>query len=367
MAQPIKGYYGQPTYGAQEAQLEAKNLNIRMITLYNYASKSPLDNPVRYTPWEEANSANILNWSAVGYFFGKGLHKYLDVPIGLISSARGGSTVQAWMSKEMLAQYEEVDISDVEFTDTTNQRVPTVFYNGMINPLIPYTIKGVLWYQGESNRDDPEQYKKLFPAMVEDWRQRWRQADLPVYFVQIAPFNYGGNEAYEVHNNSAFMREAQFECVNLISNSGIAIALDLGAKDCIHPPRKKEVGQRLLLLALNKTYGFESLACESPIFDSMDKKAGGLHLKFKNAKNGIYAKGELQGFEIAGEDRVFYPAKAWFEGWGKLGVKSDEVENPVAVRYGWNNWVMGNLYDSSMLPVSSFRSDNWENATRALH
>ena len=162
------------------------------------------------------------------------------------------------------------------------------------------------------------------------------------------------------------MREAQLECAGIIPNSGIAITLDVGDRECIHPPRKKEVAERLLLHALNKTYGFVGLPCESPTFESIEERSGGLLINFRHGRNGIHTMGALSHFEIAGEDRVFFPAEAKFDGWGKVLVKSDRVAQPVAVRYGWDNWVDGNLYDTNLLPVSSFRSDDWEDATRAI-
>jgi len=166
--------------------------------------------------------------------------------------------------------------------------------------------------------------------------------------------------------NSAFMREAQLQCLYLIPNSGIVITLDIGDAHLIHPPKKKEVAERLVLNALNKAYGYKNVDCESPIYDSHKIKDGSIILKFKNAKVGLYSYGELKGFEIAGKDRVFYPAIA------KIGndkkrreviVKSDKVPNPVAVRYAWRNWVVGTLYGNNLLPASSFRTDNWDDAT----
>jgi len=235
----------------------------------------------------------------------------------------------------------------------------------MINPLIPYTIKGALWYQGESNRMEPENYKKLFPAMVKDWRTRWGIGDFPFYYVQIAPFMYGDNEVFQTAGNSAFIRETQLQCLDLIPNSGMAVTMDIGDDYCIHPPKKMEVADRLLFNALNQTYGIKNVDGASPVFDSQEAKEGGLVLKFKNAETGLFAYDQLEGFEIAGEDKVFYPAEAQIVNRKELLVKSDKVPNPVAVRYAWRNWIVGTLYDANFLPASSFRTDNWEEATRA--
>jgi sialate O-acetylesterase len=234
----------------------------------------------------------------------------------------------------------------------------------MINPLIPYTIKGVLWYQGESNRKEPELYKKLFPTMVKDWRTRWAIGDFPFYYVQIAPFSYGNNDAFQTVENTAFMREVQLQCLDLIPNSGIAITMDVGEENYIHPPKKKEVADRLLFNALNQTYGYKNIDNAAPIYESLAIKDQGIALLFKNAETGLYSYDTLNGFEIAGDDKVFHPANAKIMNKKNVFVSSDKVPNPVAVRYAWRNWVMGTLYDTNLLPASSFRTDTWNDATQ---
>jgi sialate O-acetylesterase len=221
-----------------------------------------------------------------------------------------------------------------------------------------------LWYQGESNRKEPELYKKLFPAMVKDWRTRWGIGNFPFYYVQIAPYIYGSNNEYQTSDNSAFIREAQLECLDLIPNSGIAITMDIGDEHCIHPPKKKEVADRLLYNALNQSYGYKTVDCAGPIYDSSAIEDGGIMLKFRNAETGLYAYDKLNGFEIAGEDKVFYPAKAKIVNSKDVFVESNLVPNPVAVRYAWSNWVVGTLFDTNLLPASSFRTDKWDDATR---
>jgi sialate O-acetylesterase len=234
----------------------------------------------------------------------------------------------------------------------------------MINPLIPYTIKGVLWYQGESNRHEPEKYKTLFPAMVKDWRKRWGIGDFPFYYVQIAPYIYGNNDVFQTDDNSAFIREAQLQCLDLIPNSGIAITMDIGDENSIHPPKKKEVADRLLFNALNQTYGYKTVDYASPIFDSLDVKDGGIILKFRNVESGLYSFNGLHGFEIAGKDRVFYPANANIVNKNEVFVIIEDVSNPVAVRYAWRNWIEGTLFNAHLLPASSFRTDDWDNASK---
>ena len=364
MQQPLNGYNGQPTFGTLLTTAKARNANLRLFTVDRLGSKTPLNDVEEYTGWEEASPENVLTFSAVAYYFGQQLQEILDVPVGMIHTSWGGSSVQAWISNEMISQYQEVDLSEVDITKGTNH-IPTALYNAMIHPLIPFSIKGALWYQGESNRNEPEVYKELFPAMVKDWRGRWDIGDFPFYYVQIAPYMYGGNDAFDSVDNSAFIREAQLQCLELIPNSGIAITMDIGDDYCIHPPKKKEVADRLLFNALNQTYGFSTIDYAGPKYESMETKDGGLLLKFSNAETGVFAYDELEGFEIAGEDKVFYPAKATISGRMNVFVESEHVKSPAAVRYAWRNWIEGTLYDTNLLPASSFRTDNWTGAVRA--
>ena len=368
MQQPVSGYYGQPTFGSLSAIVKSDNPNLRLFTVANVGSRTPLKDLQKYTAWQQATYENVPYFSAVAYFFGQQLQEILDVPVGMIHSSWGGSFVEAWMSKEVLGKYQKIDIGEANLEKSNS--VQTALFNAMINPLIPYTIKGALWYQGESNRMAPAEYKQLFPAMVEDWRTRWGIGDFPFYYVQIAPFFYWNDStAFSQVENSAFFREAQVECLDLIPNSGMAVTTDIGSKYCIHPPRKKEVADRLLFNALNQSYGYHSVDCNGPMYESMKVKEGGIILNFKNAEMGLYSLTDLDGFEIAGSDKVFYPAKAAIVDTtiaiaksNRVFVKSDQVPDPVAVRYAWHNWVDGKLYDNSFLPASSFRTDNWKDA-----
>lgn len=362
MFQPLSGYNGQPTFGSVTTTAYANNQNLRLFTVNRKGSKTPLTEVDSYVGWQQASPDSVFEFSAVAYFFGEQLQRILDVPVGIIHSSWGGSTVQAWISNDVLTEYTPVNINDLKIADNARQ-VPTALFNGMINPLIPYTIKGALWYQGESNRKDPELYKKLFPAMVKDWRNRWGIGDFPFYYVQIAPYFYDDNEAVSLPNNTAFIREVQLQCLDFIPNSGIAIAMDLGEAFSIHPPKKKEVADRLLFNALNQTYGYAKIDFSGPTYHSKTEKEGALVLSFKNAEMGLFAYNELQGFEIAGSDKVFYPAEAKIINGKNVSVKSDKVKNPLEVRYAWRNWVQGTLYDTSLLPASSFRTDTWLDAT----
>ena len=364
MEMPVKGFNGQPTFGAAQAIMHANNTNLRLFTVWRNSSKTPLPNLEKNRGWVQATPESVANFSAVAYFFGQQLQEILNVPVGLIHTSWGGSSVQAWMSNESLSQFETVDLEKVDISNKPNV-IPTVLFNAMIYPLMNFKIKGVIWYQGENNRGKPEDYKKLFPAMVKDWRAKWNQGDFPFYYTQIAPFNYGGNHQFEVSKNSAFMREAQLDCLELIPNSGIAITLDLGDATSIHPPKKKEVAHRLLMNALNQTYGMKAIKHLSPRFESQEIKENGILLKFKNVELGLYAFDTLKGFEIAGEDKIFYPAEAKIVDRKMIAVSSSQVQNPVAVRYAWRNFVEASLFDNALLPISSFRTDNWNDAKQS--
>lgn len=364
MQQSLNGYTGQPTFRALPTIARAENPNLRLFSVHRVGAKTPEKDLIEYTGWQAASPENVRDFSAVAYFFGKQLQEILDVPVGMIHTSWGGSRVEAWISKEVMNNFQEVNLDDVDITRRTNQ-IPTVLYNSMIHPLIPYTIKGALWYQGESNRLEPDKYKELLPAMVKDWRTRWEIGDFPFYYVQIAPYLYGNNEAFDSVDNSAFIREAQLQCVDLMPNSGIAITMDIGEKYCIHPAKKKEVADRLLYNALNQTYGFSALDYASPVYESLETRNDSIILSFKNAENGLYTYEGLEEFEIAGEDKVFYPAEAKIFRGRFVLVKSEQVPEPVAVRYAWRNWVMGTLYDTNLLPASSFRTDEWDDATRS--
>ncbi|WP_310560578.1 sialate O-acetylesterase [Flavobacterium sp.] len=365
MEMPMKGYAGQPIFGSAEAVAKSNNPNLRLFSVTRTkGSKTPLKDVEKYSAWQQATPESVLHFSAVAYFYGSQLQEILDVPVGLILSAWGGSSVQAWMSNEALSLHQKVDITNKDINVKPNS-IPTALYNSMMHPLIPYTIKGAIWYQGESNMEESAKYKKLFPAMVQDWRKQWAIGDFPFYYAQIAPYLYSGNETTVNSKNSAFFREVQLQCLDIIPNSGIAITMDIGAENPIHPPKKKEVADRLLYNALHKTYGYTSVQFEGPIFNSMEVKEAGLLITFKNEENGIYSYNGLEGFEIAGIDKVFYPANAKIIDRKKVMISSEKVPNPVAVRYDWNNWVKGTLLNTNLLPASSFRTDDWNDATKA--
>ena len=354
MRMPLRGYSGQPTFDGNLEIATSKNENLRLFSITENGSPIPLDTVSNYKKWDSANSETVKDFSAVAYFYGKQLQKILDVPVGLIMTSWGGTRIQPWMSKDAINPY--IDVNKVK-KDTTEKykRIPSAIYYAMIHPITSYTIKGAIWYQGETNRDEPKVYQQLLPEMVKDWRKQWDIGDFPFYYVQIAPNKYVDK------SNSQYLREAQLKALDLIPNSGMAVLSDIGSDATIHPPRKKEVADRLLFIALNKTYGMKEVDYVGPVYKSMIEKDGSLLLSFDNAETGLFSTDAvLSNFEIAGEDHVFYPAKAEIIAHKQLKVSSENVKFPIAVRYGWNNWFVGKLYDNNLLPASSFRTDNWE-------
>lgn len=362
MERQVKGKGGQPVFGSVMTIATANNPTLRLFKVDKNNSATLLKDIKQFISWQPATPTNVGDFSAVGYYFAEQLQKILGCPVGIINFYFGGSAGETWMSEESFSPFKKPNETsgELEVTDT-----PTVLFNAMIKPLTSFTIKGVLWYQGEANKNEPDNYKKLFPAMVKDWRKLWNIGDFPFYYVQIAPFASGNPTAFMAPDNSAYMREAQLQCLDLIPNSAMAVTLDIGDEKKNHPPKKKEVADRLLFIALNKTCGFSTVDCETTIYKSQEVKEGGLLLTFKNAESGLYVYNELADFEIAGDNKVFYPAKASIMQGKLLLVSSAKVPNPVAVRYGWSKWVLGTLYGANLLPTSSFRTDNWDNATRA--
>ncbi len=232
-----------------------------------------------------------------------------------------------------------------------NAHTPTSLYSGMISPIVPYTIKGAIWYQGESNSGNATQYQTLFPNMIQSWRDAWGIGDFPFYYVQIAPFNYGGR-------NSAFLREAQMMTLSM-KHVGMAVTMDIGNFSNIHPGNKRDVGLRLARWALAKDYGQKDLVYSGPIYKSMKTEGGKIRLSFDHTGAGLIAKdGALTNFQIAGADKLFVPAKAIIEN-NTIVVASDDVAKPVAARYAFDNAGLPSLFNQDGLPASSFRTDSW--------
>ena len=242
---------------------------------------------------------------------------------------------------------------------------PTLLYNAMIHPLIPFTIQGAIWYQGESNTGRAYQYRKAFPLMIEDWRSRWAQGDFPFYFVQLATYFAGAGGNTNAGNEWAELREAQTLTLSL-PNTGMAVTTDVGNPNDIHPTNKQTVGERLALQALTNTYGKKEMVASGPVLKAATPQAGKMVLSFNHLGSGLMAKdkyGYLHGFEIAGADQKYHWAKAMIEG-NQVVVYAEAVPNPVAVRYGWTDDASEiNLFNKEGLPAAPFRTDNWPRTT----
>jgi sialate O-acetylesterase len=355
MEMPVKGFNNQPINGSNDFILNAKNDRIRLFTATRKYSLEPMDD-VEGT-WSSATPATVAEFSATAYFFGKQLQEIIDVPIGLMHSSWGGSNAEAWMDPGALSAFPEITLPG-EVPENRFNQTPTLLYNAMLHPFIGYAMKGVIWYQGESNRLAAKQYESLFPALIHSWREQWQQGAFPFYFVQIAPFRYDGDN----ESSSAFLREAQLNSMKNTENSGMVVTMDIGDCDCIHPAEKNLVGKRLAYWALANDYGIEGIVFNGPVLKKMEiTEDGKANISFDYLDRGLTFFGkEPQGFEIAGDDQVFHPASVKINGDRTLSVWSENVPNPVAVRYAFKNCSEGTLYNTAGLPASSFRTDNWE-------
>ena len=353
MAMTMSGRHNQPVKGANKMIALSSNEKIRLFTVGQNTSHTPLDN-LKGT-WLKCKPENVVSFSATAYFFGKMLEEALNVPVGLICSSVGGSKIEPWIGQSGLTGFSWIDLSKEPKTSNV-KHVPTLLYNAMINPIVGYRMRGVVWYQGEANRKEAKNYGKLLVGLVRNWREQWAIGDFAFYYCQIAPYDF-----LETNTNSAFLREAQLDAQDNISNSGMASLLDIGEKDCIHPANKEITGERLAYWALAKTYRIKGIGYSGPVLKKMNVEGRMVNLSFDNAENGLTSYGkELKNFRIAGEDRRFHPAKATITTDG-ISLYSSGVDKPVAVRYAFDDFVVGELFNIEGLPASSFRTDAWEN------
>ena len=334
----------------KDAQREIAAADYPKIRLFNVVKK-PAAAPETdcVGDWKECSPATVPNFSAAAYYFGRQLHRDLGVPIGLIETAWGGTPAEFWTSRKTLE-------ANPALRPLAGQGQSSQLYNGMIAPLIPYAIRGAIWYQGESNVSRAMQYHTLFPAMIANWRADWGQGDFPFGFVQIAPFRYQGqNPAC-----AAELWEAQLLTLKSVPNTGMVVTTDIGDVKDIHPKNKQEVGRRLALWALAKVHG-RRLVYSGPIYRSMSVEGGAIRLRFYHAAGGLAASDgkPLREFTIAGADGKFVPAAATIDG-DTVVVRSDQVSQPVAVRYAWRDDATPNLANKEGLPASPFRTDVWE-------
>ena len=349
--------------------------------------------------WAPATPQTVEKFSAVGYFFGRDLHKALGVPVGLIHSSVGGTPAEAWTSwpglesvpeaksylderGQLLAKYphqveefkQQYDtwLHTADTAEAEGKILPSAprlpedprgstwrpsgLYNAMIAPLTPYAIRGAIWYQGESNSIRAREYRKVFPGMIQDWRQAWGEGDFPFLYVQLANW-----QVTDPTLNWPELCEAQLMTLS-VPKTGMAVAIDIGDPYDIHPKNKQEVGRRLMLAAEAIAYG-RDVVYSGPIYESMAVEGTKVRLRFKHVDGGLLAQGgaALKGFEVAGEDRKFVPAEAGIDG-KTIVVRSGQVASPVAVRYAWADNPTCNLYNKAGLPASPFRTDDWPSA-----
>ena len=356
MEMPIEGLTGQPVNNSLDAIINSQQYSdIRMFTGLKTPALSPQTDITGN--WENASVQTTGKFSAVGYFYALELYKILRIPIGLIHISWGGSSIETWMSKETLKMYPDINLENLSLDAQYPQQVPTFLYNGMLKPISNYTIQGFIWYQGESNISNYQQYAKLFPDMVKEWRSLFGKTDLPFYYVQIAPYIYEGENLPDC----AYMREVQLKCSREIPYSGMAVTMDCGELKCIHPAAKEEVGKRLAYQSLAKTYQINNLPCDGPVLNTVTIRDNKVILDFINADLGLCPMHtSLSGFEIAGEDGVFMPAEAIIPDYGnKIEVWSELLKKPMYIRYCFKNYAKGSFFNGYGLPASSFRTDSF--------
>ncbi len=378
---------------AEKEIAAARHPRIRLLRVGKIVGAVPFDYLSGGT-WKHCTPETARRFSAVAYFFGRRLHRELGIPIGLIHSAWGGTCIEAWTPlkalkscpaakpifewwkeimktfPERMKRYKRIEalwkvraalakkkgnpIPEKPYPPLGpgHDHQPAGLYNAMIHPLVPYGIKGVIWYQGEANVARAHQYKALFPLMIRAWRKAWGEGPFPFFFVQLAGFGIWDCRKWP------WLREAQESALSL-PHTGMAVAIDIGERANIHPANKQEVGRRLALLALNKVYG-RKVPCSGPIYESMKIEGNKIRLFFSHLHGGLVAGGgkNLAGFQVAGPDRVFHQAKASIEG-TEVVVWSTHVPRPVAVRYGWAGFPECNLYNKAGLPSPPFRTDTW--------
>lgn len=387
-----------------EAEVAAANYpKIRLITVPRKPATEPQAN--FEGKWSACTPETTKPFSAVAYFFGRALHKDLGVPVGLINTSWGGTRVEAWTSTPALKNisvaqplFEWWHKAGMEYDpDMAKQRFdralakweqardkakaegkkvprkptlkthprkdrhhPANLYNGMIAPLLPLSVRGAIWYQGESNVARAYQYRSLFQGLIQNWRRDFQNPDMPFGFVQLAPFTYSGNRVGALPE----LWEAQLLTLKLLPSTGMAVTTDIATINDIHPPNKQDVGKRLALWALGTTYG-EDIVYSGPIYQVYAVNGKTIELSFSHTGSGLATRdGQAPShFTIAGKDRIFYPATAKIVG-EKIVVSAPQVSEPVAVRFAWINTAEPNLMNKEGLPASPFRTDNWPGITR---
>ncbi|MBQ4295558.1 MAG: 9-O-acetylesterase [Prevotella sp.] len=367
MEMPVRGFGNCPVEGYNDAVLEARDYAaIHYVKVPSVMSMTPLDDA--NCEWRVTGPSTVGEASATGYFFAQVLTKALDVPVGLVIANKGGTRVESWLTRENLAKHtkEPLDTMGIVNGHSWDYHRQLVWGNGTFNPILNYTVKGIIYYQGCSNVGDPgNQYSERLQLLVEQWRGQFGLGEIPFYFVEIAPYHYD-----DVNGEAgARLREQQYLASKKIPNCGLVCTNDLAypyETTQIHPAQKRPVGRRLAFLALNQTYGMSDVWCKSPSFKDMKIDGSVVHIHLADDYGSISRFTDIEGFELAGDDHVFHPAKAehfWQPGGGEwdetIKLSSPEVTHPVAVRYCFRNFKLGNLKNGAGLPLFPFRTDNW--------
>lgn len=365
MEMPLAGWGKVKDYQLEIAN--AKYTMIRIMKVKKTISSYPLDHVESSTMgWQECSPATIGNFSATAYFFARKLIQNQHCAIGLIDASWGGTVIESWTSKEAILKVDAFKDSLKMVSELphdlklTKPNKPTLLYNGMINPLLPVALKGVIWYQGESNCSRAYQYRELFPLMINNWRAKFNKPKLPFLFVQLP--NFGTTDSNPVESSWAELREAQSMALEL-ANTGMAVTIDIGEGGDIHPKNKQDVGHRLALQAMGKVYN-KKVICEGPHYESFSIQANLVKVKFRTKNSALKVENgkDLLGFAVAGDDKVFHWAKAKIDG-DVVIVSSENVKKPVAVRYAWANNPVCNLFNEAGLPAAPFRTDKWPGLT----
>lgn len=329
--------------GGDSAIKNATNPALRFFQVSRKSSEYPQQEMSGH--WELSSPESMQYFSAIGYAYGKFLQESLDVPIGLVHASWGGTPIEVWIPQEVISNDPFLSRGASKLGEMVwSPSEPGKVFNAMINPLIPFKIAGVIWYQGESNTANPDYYLGMFESLIQSWRNRWEN-DFPFYYVQIAPFNYGSPEV------GVKIRDAQRKLA--LEKTNMVVISDLGDTTDIHPRKKLEVGKRLGDLALTKHYGISNQICEGPVAYSFERNDNRLFLSFDHAE-GLFLSTEEKLFELAGTDGVFHVANQRVVN-NQIELWSNEIEYPTNIRFAWGNTSISNLFNSAKLPASSFK------------
>lgn len=353
MSMPVKGFRNQPVENSAGIVASADFYSrIRMFTVAKKIDKSP-QRDVKGGSWITASSSTVADFSAIGYLFARRLNEALKVPVGMINISMGGSNVQAWVSRELLATFSDVRMAPVDMSSKAPQREQCGIYNSMLYPSIRYTVAGAIWYQGENNIYTSDLYSRMLPAMIDEWRELNGNPAMPFYMVEIAPYQYGKPRAVD----AARLREVQHDIAGRVPHTAVVCTADLGTSSCIHPPKKNEVAERLAAVALHNVYDIDT-RCTFPTCVRTSVSGNMMELVFDNVVGNLEIRpvNNCNAFEIAGRDCKFLPAHAIADG-NKVIVYNPEVPDPVYVRYAFSNDSTATLFDGDGIPAFPFRTD----------